>query len=174
MEKCPVFFPSFYIQNEIFRLALLAQDDQIVSERPSSAGFAATFPQGGRQGSTHTVLMYAPARPAARGGNKLSIAPNNIQKRRNRILPFFPYEHTDGGECAARFNKREPLYARRRGEKPPPARRVILRDERMAGFPLPLDNFFRQLERNCENHYRESPRTQSNGGDMVCRGCGFG
>ena len=172
-----------------------------MSERPSSAGFAATFPQGGRQGSTHTVLMYAPARPAARGGNKLSIAPNNIQKRRNRILPFFPYEHTDGGECAARFNKREPLkqtglpkiaaqrdfwergaagaagkaasIARRlpwrlaatssRGEKPPPARRVILRDERMAGFPLPHGKSQaaacrdfreqRQLETKFVNHY---------------------
>ena len=40
---------------------------------------------------------------------------------------------------------------RRRGEKPPPARRVILRDERMAGFPLSHDFFFRQLERKSVN-----------------------
>ena len=44
------------------------------------------------------------------------------------------------------FFKREPLYARRRGEKPPPARRVILRAARMAGFPLPHEILFHQLE----------------------------
>ena len=49
------------------------------------------------------------------------------------------------------FIKREPQNGKKRGEKPPPARRVILRDERTAGFPLPHDFFFRQHERNCEN-----------------------
>ena len=39
------------------------------------------------------------------------------------LFPFFPYEHTDGGECAARFINGVPCNARRRGEKPPQSRR---------------------------------------------------
>ena len=49
------------------------------------------------------------------------------------------------------FIKREPPNGKKRGEKPPPARRVILRDERTAGFPLNHGNFFRQHERNFVN-----------------------
>ena len=39
------------------------------------------------------------------------------------LFPFFPYVHTDGGECAARFINGVPCNARRRGEKPPQSRR---------------------------------------------------
>ena len=38
------------------------------------------------------------------------------------LLPFFPYRHTDGGECGA-HKKGVPRKARRRGEKPPQSRR---------------------------------------------------
>ena len=48
---------------------------------------------------------------------------------------------------AARIKNGVPRKARRRGEKPPPARRAKLRDERMAGFPLPHGKFFCQLKR---------------------------
>ena len=51
------------------------------------------------------------------------------------LFPFFPYEHTDGGECGARFINGVPCNARRRGEKPPPARRAKWRDERIGRVP---------------------------------------
>ena len=47
---------------------------------------------------------------------------------------------------AARIKNGVPRKARRRGEKPPPARRAILRDERTAGFPLDHEILFHQLE----------------------------
>ena len=53
---------------------------------------------------------------------------------------------------AARIKNGVPRKARRRGEKPPPARRAKLRDERMAGFPLPHGKFFCQLKRIFVNH----------------------
>ena len=52
------------------------------------------------------------------------------------LLPFFPYEHTDGGECAARFIKGVPCNARRRGEKPPPVWRANLRANARQVSPL--------------------------------------
>ena len=42
--------------------------------------------------------------------------------------------------CASKYCAAEGRNRRQHGEA-----------ARMAGFPLPLDNFFRQLERNCEN-----------------------
>ena len=48
------------------------------------------------------LIMLAPARSAARDGNKLPVAPNKyLKKGKITLFPFFPYEHTDGGECGA-------------------------------------------------------------------------
>ena len=53
---------------------------------------------------------------------------------------------------AARFlGKRSGRRSERGGKQSAPSAMAPWRDERTAGFPLDLDNFFRQLERNCEN-----------------------
>ena len=148
-----IYHSTFYILFEILRCAraapALTQDDR--GRRPLKRCPARPQDDGGGSRALRHSLSV-PARYAARGRNKISIALNKYSKKgKITLFPFFPYEHTDGGECAARFNKREPLYARRRGEKPPPARRVILRAARMAGFPLPHDFFFRQHERKSVN-----------------------
>ena len=68
------------------------------------------------------------------------------------LFPFFPYEHTDGGECAARFINGVPCNARRRGEKPPPARRAKWRDERIGRFPPSS----RKILLSAQKNFRES------------------
>ena len=53
---------------------------------------------------------------------------------------------------AARFlGKRSGRRSERGGKQSAPSAMAPWRDERMAGFPLNHDNFFRQLERNCVN-----------------------
>ena len=100
-------------------------------------------PRGVTEKKANAPLPSAAPPPSPKGEGKTFVIPNKYSKKgKITLFPFFPYEHTDEGECAARLIKGVPCNARRRGEKPPPARRVILRDERMAGFPLSLDDLF--------------------------------
>ena len=64
------------------------------------------------------------------------------------LFPFFPYEHTDGGECAARFINGELCNARRRGEKPLQSRR------RAANNRFPPSS--RKILLSAQKNFRES------------------
>ena len=89
-----------------------------------------------------------PQASARRGTRELNLS----KKGKMTLFPFFPYEHTDGGECAARFINGVPCNARRRGEKPPPARRAKWRDERIGRFP-PAS---RKILLSAQKNFRES------------------
>ena len=77
--------------------------------------------------------------------------PNNTQKKEKSHFFLFSLMSIRMEVNAARIKKgRAPKGAPQRGETAASMPRNFAR-QRTAGFPLPLDNFFRQLERNCEN-----------------------
>ena len=121
---CPEFYilhSTFYIPFEILRCARAlpaltqddrkrAADDRKESERPSSVGFADTFPQGGRRDigaraprrrmtgrRANAPLPSASPTPSPKGEGETSVAPNNTQKRKNHTFSFFPLQR--GAAC---------------------------------------------------------------------------
>ena len=107
VRRLPSRFPPFCFQFEILRRFAPQDDGKESTPLPSAA--PPPSPQGEGKGRRNAPRQFAVCKQSpARRGRRGILFQIILKKGKITLFPFFPCEHTDGGECAARFSNVSP------------------------------------------------------------------